>query len=355
MKAALIGYGYWGKILRRYIEDSRYFTLSSIVVRELTEHGEVLFTDDLSDVLLDGTIEAAFICVPASLHGEICAKLLSAGKHVFCEKPLTKGGVESAALLRLAVENGRMLFTDYIYTMSPSVTKAKELLPGIGPIFRVEGRFTQFGRFYPGESVWDVLGVHLLAVTVFLLRDRALCLERSLSYPTADGWIGEARLFSEGTTVLLTCNLLGAEKERRFTIHGENGSIALNLLADSAMVRLIRYEKSNEGYAALEERQWSFDEADTLRAAVGRFAEAITGEGEMEWFTLTARVEELMNEIHNSQIVHVERERERERKYGRQQVACVAIWLRPLASVRKSASFRFVWISSAWRNTNRGR
>lgn len=46
MKAALIGYGYWGKIIRRYIEQNKNFELVRICTQEDVAEEKEFFTKD---------------------------------------------------------------------------------------------------------------------------------------------------------------------------------------------------------------------------------------------------------------------------------------------------------------------
>ena len=70
MRVALIGYGYWGRILRRYLDADPRIRLARICSRDIQPDG--LYTDDLEEVLLDEGIEALFICTPIDTHFAIC-------------------------------------------------------------------------------------------------------------------------------------------------------------------------------------------------------------------------------------------------------------------------------------------
>ncbi len=53
------------------------------------KHGIPKWTDDYREVLSDPSVDAVDVCLPNQLHAEVVVEAARAGKHVFCEKPLT--------------------------------------------------------------------------------------------------------------------------------------------------------------------------------------------------------------------------------------------------------------------------
>lgn len=58
-------------------------------VRELAERSGAVAVERFEDVLNDSSIDAVDICVPTPEHAPLVLAALEAGKHVFCETPLT--------------------------------------------------------------------------------------------------------------------------------------------------------------------------------------------------------------------------------------------------------------------------
>src|SRR5882724_1731342 len=52
----------------------------------------------IDEILGDRSIDAVFICTPTSSHREICMAAASAGKHIFCEKPIAMSAAEAAGM-----------------------------------------------------------------------------------------------------------------------------------------------------------------------------------------------------------------------------------------------------------------
>ncbi|MGV3484930.1 MAG: Gfo/Idh/MocA family protein, partial [Planctomycetaceae bacterium] len=60
----------------------------------------------LPEGLADDSIDAVHLTTPNRFHFEQAREVLSAGKHVLCEKPLAMNSRESAELTRLAADSG---------------------------------------------------------------------------------------------------------------------------------------------------------------------------------------------------------------------------------------------------------
>lgn len=111
----LIGYGYWGKILRPNIE--RVLNTKVIV------HDPQCGMDNLSGI---GECNYLFVATPAKTHRAVIDEYLSSGKNVFCEKPLTLTKTSAHALYDIAKSNDSNLFVDWIFTFNDAVNYIKE-------------------------------------------------------------------------------------------------------------------------------------------------------------------------------------------------------------------------------------
>jgi inositol 2-dehydrogenase len=68
---------------------ARVFDLDPGAAREVGERLEVPWTASYDDLLADGSIDAVAIATPTGTHAELSAAAAGAGKHVFCEKPIS--------------------------------------------------------------------------------------------------------------------------------------------------------------------------------------------------------------------------------------------------------------------------
>lgn len=269
MDVALLGYGYWGQIIEKYIRKSPTMNLKKIYVRSMQKHKGDIFTDDLNGIMHASDIEAVFICLPSSQHYDICKMALQSNKHVFCEKPLVKYDQNHQELVELAQNKQKVLFTDYIYTVSPSIQLIKEKLHLLGNIYLVEGQLLQFGKFYQGDSIWENIGIHLISVICSWFPDLQIEKIQRMGHEKVHGHIESVLLEdAHGMQVKLECSLLCPQKKRCIYIYGEKGSICFDMMDPTATVRCYLYNSEDRVCELLQESAWKYDEHNNLEQAL---------------------------------------------------------------------------------------
>lgn len=88
------------------------------------------------ELLADPDVEAVYISLPNSLHVEWSIRALEAGKHVLCEKPLTRRPEDVERAFDVAEQTDRLLMEAFMYRHNPQTAKLKELV-GEGAIGRL--------------------------------------------------------------------------------------------------------------------------------------------------------------------------------------------------------------------------
>jgi predicted dehydrogenase len=126
--------------------------------------------NSVDEIAADSAVTAVHICTPNYLHFEQSAKLLRAGKHVLCEKPLAMDSRESAALVALAQETNRVGGVAHNLRYYPLCVQARALIESgaIGQVKLVHGGFLQDWLTYPTDWNWRLeskLGGELRAVS----------------------------------------------------------------------------------------------------------------------------------------------------------------------------------------------
>jgi D-xylose 1-dehydrogenase (NADP+, D-xylono-1,5-lactone-forming) len=79
-------------------------------------------------LLADPDIEAVYISLPNSLHVDWSIRALEAGKHVLCEKPLSREPVRVEEAFAAAERAGRLLMEAFMYRHNPQTRRLLELV-----------------------------------------------------------------------------------------------------------------------------------------------------------------------------------------------------------------------------------
>ena len=80
---------------------------------------------DWRELIADHEIDAVHNCTPNALHDEINLAALHAGKHVYCEKPLSASAAGARAVWRLAVEKGLAHGLNHQYRLNAPVQEMR--------------------------------------------------------------------------------------------------------------------------------------------------------------------------------------------------------------------------------------
>ncbi len=92
------------------------------------EHGIARAHGSYEELLADAGVDAVYISLPNSLHLEWTHRALQAGKHVLCEKPLSRRVAEVSAAFDAAEQRGLLLMEAFMYRHHPQTRRLAELL-----------------------------------------------------------------------------------------------------------------------------------------------------------------------------------------------------------------------------------
>src|SRR5436305_1025001 len=93
-------------------------------------------------MLADPGLDAVYISLPNSMHVEWSVRALEAGKHVLCEKPLTRHPEDAERAFDAADRAGRTLMEAFMWRYTPQTARLLELLPEIGELRLVRSHFS---------------------------------------------------------------------------------------------------------------------------------------------------------------------------------------------------------------------
>jgi xylose dehydrogenase (NAD/NADP) len=115
-----------------------------------SEHGIPRAHDSYEDLLADPEVDAVYISLPNSMHVDWSIRALEAGKHVLCEKPLTRHPEDAERAFDAAERAGKVLMEAFMWRHTPQAAELRAVLPRIGELRVIRAQFS-FGRLQPGN------------------------------------------------------------------------------------------------------------------------------------------------------------------------------------------------------------
>jgi len=110
--------------------------------------GSVKLFDDYGEMLASGSVDAVIVATPHPQHPELCMKALSAGLHVFCEKPAGVSVTDVRRLNAVAAKSSKVFTMHFNKRLEPVYMKLKSLIDSgeLGRLMRVNWITTSWFR-----------------------------------------------------------------------------------------------------------------------------------------------------------------------------------------------------------------
>ncbi|MBQ8859588.1 MAG: Gfo/Idh/MocA family oxidoreductase [Clostridia bacterium] len=156
IKVALIGYGGMARVhnvsyrrmqaegfpvslvavCERDVERVRQKIVINLGVEDEPLDERVNVYADIDELLEKEDFDMADICLPTFLHKDYAIKLLRAGKHVLCEKPLALSSADAAEMIAVAKEEGRILMAAHCLRVEAAYICLREIVEKntLGPL-----------------------------------------------------------------------------------------------------------------------------------------------------------------------------------------------------------------------------
>jgi predicted dehydrogenase len=181
VKVAIVGYGYWGPNLVRNFRSNTFAEVKMIcdnnAVRSAAAHKDypdVETSMGYSSAISDDSIDAIVIATNIESHFKIAKEALTAGKHVFVEKPLTHKYSDAMELVELAERKKLILMCGHTFLYSESVRQIKKYVTSenFGELKYFDSTRINLGLFQDSVNVaWD-LAVHDISILFYISADR---------------------------------------------------------------------------------------------------------------------------------------------------------------------------------------
>ena len=133
------------------------------------------------EMLADHSVDTVMIAGPNSVHFDQGLQVLTAGKHLWCEKTLTPSLGETETLAQLAGDNGLVLAEAFMFAHHPQFAAVRGLLERaeMGKLVSISSRFgfphlpktdIRYSKSLAGGALLDA-GAYCIAAPLLLLND----------------------------------------------------------------------------------------------------------------------------------------------------------------------------------------
>jgi hypothetical protein len=254
-----IGVGRWGKVLYdHFVEDERFNILQICDSKS-----------NLDEVFNNDEVDAVVIATPNNIHAELVIRSLKSGKHVFCEKPLALEYNDVLKIKKLAKEKNKIVFTDYLYTVSKALQNVKNLVDSkyLGKLENI--KLVSHQKNTDGNVYWLLISHMLSILHMFVPLDQWICEKfvfgNDITQPSAIIIRGQT---FDNKMLHIYINLNYHKKERIMTFECVDGDIVFNAI--SGEITLI----SKSGNSA---KICKYDETNNLELTLDKFYDCLCG------------------------------------------------------------------------------
>jgi predicted dehydrogenase len=188
IKLGIIGYGYWGpNLVRNFaeLEDAAVHSVADLDARKLEvaqrRYPSLNTTSHFGDLLKNPEIDAVVIATPVSTHFELAMAALTAGKHVWVEKPLSETSLQARKLIDEAEKRKLTLIVDHTFVYTGAVRKMQQIVGSgdLGKVYYYDSIRVNLGLFQHDVSVISDLAVHDFSILDFLLGEHPVAVSAS--------------------------------------------------------------------------------------------------------------------------------------------------------------------------------
>jgi predicted dehydrogenase len=248
LKAGIVGLGWWGRIITTTLLDSsRLKLVAAADVDPAAEkfagaHG-LSFTTDTNELLVNSDIDAVILCTPHTLHCDQIIRAAAAGKHVFCEKPLSLTRADAMRAVATCNTAGVVLGVGHERRFEPPTLDLRKTVDAgeLGTLLQIEANFSQDKFLSLPANNWRLserdapagpmtaTGIHLLDLGISFLGRPATVLARvaTLGSELRNGdTLAALVTFQTGTNLMISA-ILATPFEGRFAVYGTRGWIEI--------------------------------------------------------------------------------------------------------------------------------
>jgi len=247
LKAAVVGLGWWGKQITRCLANSQHVRVTHGVevqprsVIDFAREQSLRVSESLDEILADRAVDAVIVATPHSQHEAQVLKAVSAGKQVFCEKPLALTADGAQRMIQACEQAGIVLGIGHERRFEPAMEHLLRAITAgqLGQILHLEANVSHNLFVSVDRSSWRVnakdapagamtaLGIHVTDLFIsFAGRPRSVQAKTAKVLATAPGidHVSAQIDFVSGATAAFTC-LSSTPFHGRLAVYGTAGWI----------------------------------------------------------------------------------------------------------------------------------
>lgn len=226
----VVGCGHWGKnLVRTFSSLQALYGLYDIDAdrrRALSQnYPAAKIFSDWEAVLSDPNIEGIAVASPAEFHHDLTMAALSAGKHVFVEKPLALEWEDGAEMVETARDRKRILMVGHLLHYHPAVIRLKQLIAEgvLGRIEYIYSNRLSMGKIRREENALWSFAPHDISVILSLVGQmpfQVIATGGAYLQPNIADVTMSNLLFDRGTRAHIFVSWLHPYKEQRLVVIG---------------------------------------------------------------------------------------------------------------------------------------
>ena len=295
LNIAVVGLGWWGRIIVPLAKTSSKLRVVRVAdpapaAAEFAASQQLPLSNSLDEVLRDPQVQGVVLCTPHTQHTDQIVRAANAGKHVFCEKPLSLSRADVLKAVQACNANGVKLAVGHEKRFEPPIQELMRMAKAgeLGTPLQIEANFVQDKFLSLPPDNWRLsakeapagpmtaTGIHLLdlSVGVFGPAERVFASVKTLGSQLVNGdTLGILVNFKSGGNALLSA-ILATPFDGRFAVYGSKGW---------AEVRDKAHPESPRGWTLTvhlrdqEKTVREYPPAKAVLANLEAFAEAATG------------------------------------------------------------------------------
>ena len=240
VKVGVLGAGHLGKIHLRLLQESKSYDLIGFydpdteAAKILTEEKGYTYFDTI-DALIHA-VDVVDVVTPTSFHHEMAIQCLTAGKHVFIEKPITETIAQAEELIQLADAKGLKGQVGHVERFNPAFKAIKQHIER--PVFIEAHRLAEFNPRGTDIPVVLDLMIHDLDVILSVVKSKVKKVSGSgVSVISETPDIANARIeFENGCVANLTASRISLKNMRKTRFFQKDAYIAVDFLTKKVEV-----------------------------------------------------------------------------------------------------------------------